>query len=97
MPAVDSRYRAVSSTSLKRPLRFEEDKNSQSVALTEEQIQYLEKADPCFWERKMEILYSGNLLSQDTFLTETLKGIDQIYMQAVVDTSGSLLPGDLPR
>ena len=55
----------------------------------------LEKANPCFRERKVESLYPGYLLCQDTFLVGTLKGIGRIYMQAVVDTYGSFAFGKL--
>jgi transposase InsO family protein len=82
-------------TRYKRLLRLEEDSNGQDIELTEEQIKLLEKANPCFRERKVESLYPGYLLSQDTFLVGTLKGIGRIYLQAVVDTFGSFAFGKL--
>ena len=82
-------------TKYKRLLRLEEEKNGQDVELTAEQIRLLEKANPSFRERKVESLYPGYLLSQDTFLVGTLKGIGRIYMQAVVDTYGSFAFGKL--
>jgi transposase InsO family protein len=82
-------------TRYKRLLRLEEEKNGQDVVLTEEQIKLLEKANPCFRERKVESPYPGYLLCQDTFLVGSLKGIGRIYLQAVVDTYGSFAFGKL--
>ena len=81
-------------TRYKRLLRLEEERG-QDVELTEEQIKLLEKANPCFRERKVESPYPGYLLSQDTFLVGILKGIGRIYLQAVVDTFGSFAFGKL--
>ena len=82
-------------TRYKRLLRLEEAKNGQDIELTEEQIRLLEKANPCFRERRVESLYPGYLLCQDTFMVGTIKGIGRIYLQAVVDTYGSLAFGKL--
>ena len=82
-------------TRYKRLLRLEEERNGQDVELTEEQIKLLEKANPCFRERKAESPYPGYLLCQDTFLVGTLKGIGRIYLQAVVDSFGSFAFGKL--
>jgi transposase InsO family protein len=82
-------------TRYKRLLRLEEEKNGHDLDLSEEQIKLLEKANPCFRERNIESPYPGYLLSQDTFLVGTLKGIGRIYLQAVVDTFGSFAFGKL--
>jgi len=82
-------------TRYKRLLRLEEEKSGQDLDLSEEQIKLLEKANPCFRERNVESPYPGYLLSQDTFLVGTLKGIGRIYLQAVVDTFGSFAFGKL--
>ncbi len=82
-------------TRYKRLLRLEEDKNGQEIDLTEEQIKLLEKANPCFRERRVESLYPGYLLSQDTFMVGTIKGVGRIYLQAVIDTYGSFAFGKL--
>jgi transposase InsO family protein len=82
-------------TRYKRLLRLEEEKNGLEIELTEEQIRLLEKANPCFRERKVESLYPGYLLSQDTFMVGTIKGVGRIYLQAVVDTYGSFAFGKL--
>lgn len=82
-------------TRYKRLLRLEEEKNGQDIDLTEEQIRFLEKANPCFRERKVESPYPGYLLSQDTFHVGTIKGVGRIYLQAVVDTYSSFAFGKL--
>ena len=82
-------------TKYKRLLRLEEESNGHDIDLTEEQIKFLEKANPCFKERKVESLYPGYLLSQDTFYVGTIKGIGRIWLQAVVDTYGSFAFGKL--
>jgi transposase InsO family protein len=82
-------------TRYKRLLRMEEEKNGLDIDLTEEQIRLLEKANPCFRERKVESPYPGYLLSQDTFMVGTIKGVGRIYLQAVVDTYGSFAFGKL--
>lgn len=82
-------------TKYKRLLRLEQEKNGKDVDLTEEQIKLLEKANPCFRERHVESSYPGYLLSQDTFMVGTIKGIGRIYLQAVVDTYGSYAFGKL--
>jgi transposase InsO family protein len=79
----------------KRILRLEEEKNGTDIELTAEQIRLLEKANPCFRERRVESAYPGYLLSQDTFMVGTLKGIGRVYLQAVVDTYGSYAFGKL--
>ncbi len=82
-------------TRYKRLLRLEEEKNGQDIDLTEEQIRFIEKANPCFRERKVESPYPGYLLSQDTFHVGTIKGVGRIYLQAVVDTYSSFAFGKL--
>lgn len=82
-------------TRYKRMLRLEEEKSGNEMDLTEEQIRLLEKANPCFRERHVESLYLGYLLCQDTFMVGTLKGIGRVYLQAVVDTYGSIAFGKL--
>jgi len=79
----------------KRILRLEEEKNGTDIELTAEQIRLLEKANPCFRERRVESPYPGYLLSQDTFLIGTIKGVGRVYLQNVVDTYGSYAFGKL--
>ena len=82
-------------TRYKRILRLEEERAGTEIDLTEEQIRLIEKANPCFRERKVESLYPGYLLSQDTFMVGTIKGVGRVYLQAVVDTYGSYAFGKL--
>jgi transposase InsO family protein len=82
-------------TKYKRLLRLEEEKNGQDIDLTEEQIRFLEKANPCYRERRVESPYPGYLLSQDTFHVGRIKGVGRIWLQAVVDTYGSFAFGKL--
>ena len=63
--------------------------------LTEQQIKLLEKANPEFAERHVKSEYPGYLLCQDTFYVGRLKGVGRIYLQAVVDTFGSVAFGKL--
>ena len=73
-------------TRYQRILRLEEQTHGKDVNLTEEQIRLLEKANPCFRERKVESPYPGYLLSQDTFMVGTMKGVGRIYQQTFIDT-----------
>jgi transposase InsO family protein len=68
---------------------------SEPVALSAEQIAFLEKLNPCFRERHIESERPGELLSADTFMVGTLKGIGRVYLHAVVDTFGSYAFGFL--
>lgn len=59
------------------------------LALTAEQVQFLEKQNPQWKERHVESSRPGELLCQDTFFVGHLKGVGKVYLQAVVDTYGS--------
>jgi transposase InsO family protein len=82
-------------TKYKRLLRLEEKAMAKGFKLTEKQIRLLEKANPEFAERHVQSDYPGYLLCQDTFYVGRLKGVGRIYLQAVVDTYGSLAFGKL--
>ena len=82
-------------TRYKRILRLEEELHGKGIELTEEHIKLIEKANPCFKERHVESPYPGYLLSQDTFMVGTIKGVGRIYLQAVVDTYSSYAFGKL--
>jgi len=82
-------------TKYKRLLRLEEKVMAKGFTLTEQQIKLLEKANPEFAERHVKSEYPGYLLCQDTFYVGRLKGIGRIYLQAVVDTFGSVAFGKL--
>ena len=65
------------------------------IELTPEQARFLEKLNPCFRERHVESERPGQLLSADTFMVGSLKGLGRVYLHAVVDTYGSYAFGFL--
>jgi transposase InsO family protein len=72
-----------------RWLALERQNAERAIELSPEQVAFLEKLNPCFRERHVESERPGQLLSQDTFMVGTLKGIGRVYLHAVVDTFGS--------
>ena len=58
--------------------------------LTPEQAAFLERLNPCFRERHVESGRPGELLSADTFMVGTLKGIGRVYLHAVA--AGVIFP-----
>src|SRR5215207_1399742 len=72
-----------------RWLALERRNAQEPVELSPEQVAFLEKLNPCFRERHVESGRPGELLSQDTFMVGTLKGIGRVYLYAAVDTFGS--------
>ena len=78
-----------------RWLALERQNAEPAIELTPEQAAFLEKLNPCFRERHVESGRPGELLSADTFLVGTLKGIGRVYLHAVVDTFGSYAFGFL--
>jgi hypothetical protein len=73
-----------------RWLWVEQHARKEGLTLTEEQIQELEKLNPCLKERHVESARPGYLLCQDTFYVGHFKGIGRVYLQAVIDTYCSL-------
>src|SRR3712207_1566878 len=61
-----------------RWLALERRNAERAVELTPEQAAFLERLNPCFRERHVESERPGELLSADTFMVGTLKGIGQI-------------------
>jgi transposase InsO family protein len=78
-----------------RWLALEKQNADAVIELTAEQAKFLEKLNPCFKERHIESSRPGELLSADTFMVGTLKGIGKVYLHAVVDTFGSYAFGFL--
>ena len=78
-----------------RWLALEQKNAERAIELTPEQAAFLEKLNPCFKERHVESERPGQLLSADTFMVGTLKGIGRVYLHAVVDTFGSYAFGFL--
>ena len=72
-------------TKIDRLLRLEETSRKRRLKLTEEQIQALERFDPEFRERHIEVHFPGDLVAVDTFYVGTLKGVGKVYLQAVLD------------
>jgi transposase InsO family protein len=82
-------------TRSQRWLALEKDLAEREIALSPEQAAFLEKLNPCFKERHVESSRPGELLSADTFMVGTLKGLGRVYLHAVVDTFGSYAFGFL--
>ena len=78
-----------------RWLALERQMADQVIDLSPEQVAFLEKLNPCFRERHVESERPGQLLSADTFMVGTLKGIGRVYLHAVIDTYGSYAFGFL--
>lgn len=72
-----------------RWLRLERHVAEAGVALSEEQVAFLEKQNPQFRERHVEASRPGELLCQDTFYVGRLKGVGKVYLHAVVDAFSS--------
>lgn len=78
-----------------RLLKLEEKTAQETIALTGEQLKYLEQINPCWRERHIESTCPGELLAQDTFYVGRIKGVGQVYLQVVIDTYGSYAFGRL--
>ena len=55
------------------------------IKLSEEQIQALERFDPEYRERHIQVNATGELVAVDTFFAGTLKGVGKVYIQTVLD------------
>ena len=69
-----------------RLLRLETTVQKTKLELTDEQIRLLERFNLEFKERHIETRFTGDLVAIDTFFVGTLKGIDRVYMQSVIDS-----------
>lgn len=78
-----------------RWLALERKSAEEGLALSADQVAYIEKLNPSFRERHVESSGPGELLSQDTFFVGTLKGVGRVYMHTVIDTYGSFAFGFL--
>jgi transposase InsO family protein len=61
----------------------------EQVELNAEQVELLERHNPCFRERHIESSRPGELLSADTAQVGRLAGLGRVVLHAVVDTYGS--------
>lgn len=77
-------------TRYKRLMRLEAASRDDTLVLSDEQVQLLERHSPEFRCRHVESSRPGELLNQDTFYWGTLKGVGKIYVQVVVDVFCSL-------
>jgi transposase InsO family protein len=78
-----------------RWLRLEQQHAEQALALTAEQVKFIEKQNPAFREKHVESSRPGELLCQDTFQVGHIKGVGKVYLHVVVDTYSSLAFGFL--
>jgi len=88
-------------TKHERLLRLEKQTADRQIALSDEQIQLLERFSPEFRERHIEAQHTGSLVAVDTFFVGTLKGVGKIYMQSAIDCHSRhawarLYPSKLP-
>lgn len=74
----------------KRLLRLETVAQGETIVLSEQQMQLLERHSVDFRCRHIESSRPGELLNQDTFYWGTLKGVGKVYVQVVVDVFCSL-------
>lgn len=74
----------------KRLLRLEHHAQDETLILTAEQIQLLERHSVEFRFRHVEASRPGELLNQDTFYWGTLKGVGRVYVQVIIDVFCSL-------
>ena len=68
-----------------RLLRLEDTVRKRKIKLTEEEIQALERCDPDYRERHIQVGATGELVAVDTFFAGTLKGVGRVYIQTVQD------------
>jgi len=68
-----------------RLLRLEETVRKRKIKLSGEQVEALERFDPEYRERHIEVHATGELVAVDTFYAGTLKGVGRVYIQAVLD------------
>lgn len=78
-----------------RWLALERCNAEQAIGLSQEQIAFLEKQNPCFRERRVASRQPGELLCQDTFFVSGCERIGKVYLHAVVDTFSSYAFGFL--
>lgn len=68
-----------------RLLRLEQAHRETAFELSDQQVRLLERFSPEFRERQIEVNYTGELVSVDTFFVGTLKGVGKVYLQTVLD------------
>jgi transposase InsO family protein len=68
-----------------RLLKLEQSVRERKVELSKEQIRLLERFSPEFRDRHIIVNHSGELVSVDTFMVGSLKGVGRIYLQSAID------------
>jgi transposase InsO family protein len=81
-------------TRFERMLRLEAEA-LKGAELPKDQIELIEKLNPCFKERHIQSKKPGDLVGFDTFFVGTFKGIGRVYLYTAVDTFGSYAFGML--
>jgi len=79
---LESRYKDL--------MRLEAYAQDDTLILSEEQVQLLERHSHEFRMRHIKISAPGELLNQDTFYWSTLKGVGKVYVQVLVGAFYSL-------
>jgi len=80
-------------TRLQRLLKLEEKALTNGTPLRPDQIEAIERANPCFRERHNESSRPGELLCQDTLLAGQFRGVGSLYLYLVVDAYSSFVFG----
>ena len=88
-------HRQGMGTRQERLLKLEENVTGAQDMLSPEQMAAMEKGNPCFRERHGESSAPAELLCQDTLYMGSSRYLGPIYLQAVVDTYGSIAFGYL--
>lgn len=64
-----------------RLLRLEKAISERTLALSDEQIRFLERFSPKYRERHIEAPHTGTLVAIHTFFVGVLKGVGKVYLQ----------------
>ena len=81
-----------------RLLRLEETVRKRKIKLSEEQkIQALERFDPEYRERHIEVHTTAELVAVGTFFAGTLKGVGKVYRPCSTASAATSGPGSTPR
>jgi len=72
-------------TKHQRLLRLDQHLKENPIELNENQIRLLERFNPEYRDRHIQADFTGDLVSMDTFMVGTLKGIGRVYLQTVID------------
>lgn len=68
-----------------RLFRLERTVLERNLELSDAQVRLLERFSPEFRDRHIEVECTDSLVAADTFLVATLKGVDRVYLQSIID------------